>query len=254
VKLFEAGMTTTTQYGLRNAAILDSGATIHIFNEIARFRNYRAAEPGDVIIIGQGHVPVLGYGDVQVQVTRWDNGSSILRLRDVAHCADFATNVVSLDRLNDEGICWDNRADWQCLRREFDGSVICRITKHLGQFVLEYLPPSLDTAALHASHTAFDSWAARPPSQVDGDTWHRRLGHPGSEALQQSVHASTGMKIHGPTMVECDECAKAKITKQIRRTPRDKANEADPGRRIGIDFHGFDTGLCVCVCVYFTPG
>ena len=91
MKLFkEAGMTTTTQYGLRNAAILDSGATIHIFNEIARFRNYRAAEPGDVIIIGQGHVPVLGYGDVQVQVTRWDNGSSILRLRDVAHCADFA--------------------------------------------------------------------------------------------------------------------------------------------------------------------
>jgi hypothetical protein len=244
VKLFkEAGMITTTQYGLRNAAILDSGATIHIFNEIARFRNYRAAEPGDVIIIGQGHVPVLGYGDVQVQVTRWDNGSSILRLRDVAHCADFATNVVSLDRLNDEGICWDNRADWQCLRREFDGSVICRITKHLGQFVLEYLPPSLDRAALHARHAAFDSWAARPPSQVDGDTWHHRLGHPGSEALQQSVHASTGMKIHGPTMVECDECAKAKITKQIRRTPRNKANEADPGRRIGIDFHGFDTGI-----------
>jgi hypothetical protein len=39
----EAGLTSTTQYGLRNAAILDSGATIHIFNEIARFSKYRVA-------------------------------------------------------------------------------------------------------------------------------------------------------------------------------------------------------------------
>jgi hypothetical protein len=68
VRLFrEAGLTAST-YGLRNAAILDSGATIHIFNEIVRFSHYRTAPTGDVIIIGKGQVPVIGYGDVRIEV------------------------------------------------------------------------------------------------------------------------------------------------------------------------------------------
>jgi hypothetical protein len=241
VRLFrEAGLTAST-YGLRNAAILDSGATIHIFNEIVRFSHYRTEPTGDVIIIGKGQVPVIGYGDVRIEV---QNGRRrvILKLRDVAHCPDFVTNVVSLERLNEEGLYWDNRASRQCIRRETDGSVVCQVSRQLGQYVLEYLSPNLGRAALYARHTAFDSWAARIPSEADGETWHQRLGHPGKEALQRTVEACSGIKIRGPALVECDECAKAKITRQIRRAPRNEANEADPGTRIELDFHEFGPG------------
>jgi len=40
-------------------------------------------------------VPILGYGDVTVQVIKLDKSKGILRLKDVAFCIDFNTNLVS---------------------------------------------------------------------------------------------------------------------------------------------------------------
>ncbi|KAJ3557670.1 hypothetical protein NPX13_g9882 [Xylaria arbuscula] len=56
------------QYPLRNLAILDSGGTLHIFNEIVRFLNFRRAKPGDMVIAGDSAVPILGYGEVDINV------------------------------------------------------------------------------------------------------------------------------------------------------------------------------------------
>ena len=225
-------------YALRNAAILDSGATIHIFNNAQRFSNYRKALRGDAITAGEGQMRVEGYGEVDLELKQPCGIRSVMKLRNVAHCPGFQTNVVSLDHLHKQGIHWDDRPAVNCLRRLRDGSIVCQLSGLCRQFVLEYLSPTETDAAMATRRNRFNSWTSRPPSKEDGNTWHHRLGHPGPEALYQTIKATVGGKIRGPTLVECDECAKAKMVKQNRRAPR-KVDDPRPGVRIGLDLHDF---------------
>ena len=83
------------QYPLKNSSILDSGTTIHIFNEITRFLNFRSATDGDFVWAGDSKVAILGYGDIDIEVLRPRNKLHIFRLYDVAYCEGFVTNLVS---------------------------------------------------------------------------------------------------------------------------------------------------------------
>jgi hypothetical protein len=98
------GAFSIDQYPLKNSAILDSGTTIHIFNEITRFVNLRSADTGDFVWAGQHKVPIQGYGNVDIEIKNPVKNSNskeprILRLHDVAFCQDFASNLVSLRHL-----------------------------------------------------------------------------------------------------------------------------------------------------------
>lgn len=55
-------------YPLKHSAILDSGSTIHIFNEVCRFLDYRPAPLGDFVYAGDSPVTIHGYGDVDIRV------------------------------------------------------------------------------------------------------------------------------------------------------------------------------------------
>src|SRR5436190_19199956 len=90
---------------LKDLTILDSGAIIHVFNDLSRFSNFRKAPRGDYLIAGNSHVPILEYGDITL---RPKNGNSrILRLKNVAYCTNFAANLISFSRLMDKGIHWN---------------------------------------------------------------------------------------------------------------------------------------------------
>ena len=56
----------TDEYPLKNSAILDSGTTDHVFNEISQFLNLTAALEGNYLWVGDTKVPILGYGDVDI--------------------------------------------------------------------------------------------------------------------------------------------------------------------------------------------
>jgi hypothetical protein len=49
--------------------ILDSGITLHIFNEFLCLINFRAAQPGDFVWAGDSKVAVLGYGEADIEMT-----------------------------------------------------------------------------------------------------------------------------------------------------------------------------------------
>jgi hypothetical protein len=72
---------------------LDSGTTIHIFNEISRFTNFRTANPGDFVWVGMEKVPIQGYGTIDIMVTGSENNrkrtsKKILPIQNVAYCQD----------------------------------------------------------------------------------------------------------------------------------------------------------------------
>lgn len=229
------------QYPLKNSSILDSGTTIHIFNEISRFIDFRASPPGDYIWAGDNKVRILGYGKVQVRISNKADGKTfILCLRDVAYCPDFACNLVSLFRLHEQGFWWDNRPAVNALCTISDNRQIANLEVHFDQFVLEYLPLGIPKSTFLTRRNNFNSWTKRKPVSADAWRWHLRLGHPGREALEHFVGASTGAKIRGPLTVECDSCGLSKITKQISREKRDF--QQGPGLQLAVDFHDYEKG------------
>jgi hypothetical protein len=90
-------------YPLNNSAILDSGTTLYIFNQISRFYNFRAANPDDYVFAGNTKVRIQGYGEVDIRV-RGPSGVRILRLYDVALCEGFVCNLVLLRLLQRRGM------------------------------------------------------------------------------------------------------------------------------------------------------
>ena len=226
------------QYPLKNSAILDSGTTIHIFNEITRFLNFRTADPGDFVWAGEHKVPIQGYGNLDIEV-QGPKGKRILRLYDVAFCEDFTCNLVSLRQLHKRGLWWDNRPGYNHLRQN-NNSVVAILEDHHDQFVLEYIPENIPRSAFYTRRNIYNSWTERRPAYGDAMKWHLRLGHPGPQALEHLVNCSTGARIRGLTTVECDACGQGKVKRRIRRAPRDL--DEGPGYRLAIDFHDFNRG------------
>ena len=103
---------------LKDLTILNSGAIIHVFNDLSQFYNFRKTPRGDYLIVGDSHVPILGYGDVAL---RLKNGR-ILRLKDVAYYTNFVANLISFSYLINRDIHWNIVEEF--LFRESDSSKI----------------------------------------------------------------------------------------------------------------------------------
>ena len=182
VLFYESAFQAATPYPLKLSTILDSGTTLHIFNDLSRFHNFRKAPRHECVTAGSSEVPILGYGDVNLQVTRPNGSKGTLRLKKVAFCTDFNTNLVSFDLLQQRGYYWNNKGLNNFLARE-DDSVLCKMEKFHGQNVMEYVPLGSGSSAFIASRLPrkrrITSRDPRPDSKGDAKLWHLRLGHPG---------------------------------------------------------------------------
>lgn len=183
-------------YPLINSAILDSGTTIHIFNNRSRFLNMRRAIEGDSVWAGDKRLPITGYGEVDIKIRTINGQRRILRLVDVAHCEKLVCNLVSLRQLRKRGFYWDTRQGITTLRRA-DGSELCAVPELEGQFVLEHIPIYANNAVFAIRRNQFNSWTRRRPRLASARMWHLRLGHPGPEALVHLVNAAEGVRISG---------------------------------------------------------
>lgn len=167
----------------------------------------------------------------------------LLLLEDVAYCPSLLTTLVSLRQLLKKGFYWDTRHKPTAIRRN-DGSPGCKIQDIHGQFVLEYRPLRNHSDSTYSSAFTthkINSRTQRSTKWGTASQWHLRLGHPGPQALEHFVLASQGVKIQGIPTVECISCGKSKLTRQIRRTPRE--NDEKEGERIAIDFHDYQPGI-----------
>jgi hypothetical protein len=124
VLLYESSFSSSTIHPLELSTILDSGTTLHIFNNLSRFTNFRKAPSHHVLTAGDHEVPILGYGDVHITATRPNGDTGTLRLKDAALCTDFATNLVSFRRLREKGYYWNNKGTNNYLARHDD--TVCK--------------------------------------------------------------------------------------------------------------------------------
>ena len=231
---------TVGEYPLRYSTILDSGSTIHIINTKSRFKSIKPTRMGDFLFAGSTKIPIKGYGDVDIQV-EGDTGRAILTLKNAAYCNQFACNITSYRQLEKDGIWWDTRPKEKTLRSA-NGSLVAKIKDIHNQYVLEYRQPGEKYMSPgfndQSVFTANSSTKVRP-SLATAETWHQRLGHPGPQALEHLVNASEGVRIKGIPTTKCDNCATAKIHRQIRRAVR--TDHLVRGERLAVDFHDFET-------------
>ncbi|KAJ3454028.1 hypothetical protein MRS44_018660 [Fusarium solani] len=192
-------------YPLQDSVLLDSGATLHIFRDASRMKTLRAAPPGEFFWSGTTQVTINGYGDAVITLKSPDGSPRRLKLYDVALCTSLTTNLVSFSKLRKRGLWWDTRPGNNCLRRA-DGSHLGEVEETHGQQVLEYREASQSKPCTQAAlitdrvpatrrRNRYTSWTRRRALKGDSLTWHRRLGHPGPEALRYLGSASRGVRL-----------------------------------------------------------
>jgi hypothetical protein len=220
-----AAFLVSQEYPLKHSAILDSGTTIHVFNDLSRFYDVRRAPRDHYVVAGDSWIPILAYGSVDITV------------KDVAFCTDFQCNLVSFDKLRQRGYYWDTRKDL-LLRK--DDSVVCKLDVTDGQRVLEYnwtpeITRSKGAAFVTVRRRRRTSRDPRYDSVANGDLWHLRIGHISQWPLHKLRKTVLGAKLRGPCTTEYEDCAFAKLKRQTSRRPPERPVVRKPCHEIHID-------------------
>jgi hypothetical protein len=140
-----------SDYHLRDGFILDSGASIHVYNRHERMQALRPAGEDDFVYAGNTTVPIEGFGNVIVTVQA-PEGLVKIMLLNVALVPSFHTNITSYDKFHEKGVYWDSERN----RLIQGGQTFCTVEWHYGQWTLEYVTPNGE------SHEAtFPAWSVR---------------------------------------------------------------------------------------------
>jgi transposase InsO family protein len=238
-----ASFSTTPPYQLRNSVILDSAATTHIFNAMHWFEGN--IEPTNTTCYaGKGAEPITGFGTAKISLES-ANGIHYALLSNSAYIPGFNVNIISLRKLNAKGVFWNNEQNF-LYSLDYGREVIwAKLEEKAGQNVIQFrepgdIPTEMDVSAYITQPRierppARGAYSARPihlqPSVTAlGLLWHRRLGHAGPKAIQKltaavlpdahgDAHgdAHRDVKLLGPAIHECEQCAISKITQRISR-------------------------------------
>jgi hypothetical protein len=120
----------------------------------------RLSDPGERLATGNGWIPIMGYGDIEVKAKApAPRNQQTIKLKDVAFIPTFFTNVVSLKRLIKGGIEWLTTEDKLMLGNQ----VFCLVEQRLGQWVLEYNPIQQASTATERPQNGHQPSSCDPP-------------------------------------------------------------------------------------------
>ncbi|KAI9860281.1 MAG: hypothetical protein M1813_006170 [Trichoglossum hirsutum] len=143
-----------SDYKLYRSVILDSGATIHICNDRARFQTFRLAIEEEFLYAEATIVLIEGYSNVTFTAAT-PNSPMKVGLVDTAYVPAFYTTVASLNKFVNKGVHLDTEND--CLQQK--GKTFCMLEQYYSQWTLEFneLPSIFATAQTNISPTK-DIW------------------------------------------------------------------------------------------------
>jgi len=160
---------TASNYELRDSVILDSGTSLHVFNDRARFIS--DIEPTSERVYMGSHIEeVVGYGTAAVTIDH-PKGKRQIQLSGAAFIPGFHTNLVCLNKLNDKGVYWNNKENTLFYG---DNETYAYCGRHCGRNTIEcnelrrYSPEaSFATQSKPVKHSS------KPLlNQAEGHIWH----------------------------------------------------------------------------------
>ena len=78
-------------FSFRDLIILDSDVTIHVFNDLSQFLNFKKTSCDDYLLAACSEISILRYENMILQLKE----DKVLCLKKVIFCTDFVINLVS---------------------------------------------------------------------------------------------------------------------------------------------------------------
>ena len=190
--------------------LYDSGTSHHVVHDLSVIRNARPSNTKRMVLGGGEAHDVLCEGEV------WLRGGplKVVELRSVLCVPSMKVNLLSGHLATEAGHECRQSGD-RCHIIDDKGYLVLEGRKEERLYTLdcELMPAAAPMEA--AAHVA-----------VSAETWHRRLGHPGRDAMKKLAGAE-GLEgcadEHNPT---CDVCMKAKQTRDPFPRSESRATEA----------------------------
>jgi transposase InsO family protein len=183
------------QPNFERAAVLDTGATDHVFNDATYFVELNNIEDRYVVVGGGEKHQVRGVGKVVVEGPQ---GS--VHLTDVLHVPTMCMNLISVSQITTAGA------------QVYLSGAKC-VVKHQGKTVL--VGKKQHKLFLVQIPVKNQTWGLGVCSM---STWHRRLGHLGYDGLQRLVQEKLVQGV--PRLVDdrtskvCEACMKGRQSRQ----------------------------------------
>ncbi|CAL1397307.1 unnamed protein product [Linum trigynum] len=170
--------------------VVDSGATIHVTSKREFFSSYTQGDFG-VVRMGNGNLSkVIGKGEVCLETM---NGTKLL-LKDVRHVPEMHLNLISVDKLDEEGYCNTfHNGQWKLTR----GSLVLAKGKKLSK--------------LYVTEAKISSEIVN--SAENGDTielWHKRLGHMSEKSMAKLAQKKVIVGLDHVHLKKCVDCLAGK--------------------------------------------
>lgn len=206
-----AAMAASTPTGADDDdVLLDSGTSHHIFHKMGVIRNSRPSNTKRVVLGGGESHDVLCEGEV-----RLDGGpQGPIELRSVLCVPSMNVNLLSVNLATEAGHECHQRAG-ECSIIDPNGYMILKGYKRNRLY-------HLDCKAIDAHEIAP---AAEAHAVLSEDMLHRRLGHPGRDAMQKTA-AAAGLEVHADAHdPACGVCMRAKQSREPFRRSESQAEE-----------------------------
>ena len=150
--------------------IIDSGATSHVCSDLSLFCETVSVSGVNVSLPNDTRVEITHTGTVPI--------SHALILHDVLHVPSFKFNLISVSSLLKRNHCSAHFYIDSCFIQEFiQGLTIGRGTLIHNLYILQHANPT--------SSNSMQSSQFSGSLIVDGELWHKRLGHPSTARLQR---------------------------------------------------------------------
>ncbi len=219
--------------------LLDSAASVYVFNIKKRFSNFNRALKSQSLLCGSNVIFIEGWGQISLplKVKSW---IKLLTLNNMAYISNFPLNLVSRDCLQKRGVDWSYRPG----EISKNNQIIGYTQFHGKNYEIGDDKNGGIVFATLASDPSIlrNSWPyQRRYSASNSDNWYRRMGHIGLLGLHILGKECLGLRLQGKKMCQYTHCAMFKISQQVSRRPPSNQSTR-PFQRVYIDWLDLEDG------------
>lgn len=206
--------------------LLDSAADVHVCNDIRLLSHYQER----ATIVGGSTADGVspGRGKIRLHLALEDGSEGVaLTVNNVLYMPNSPCNLVSLGRMNNSGIFYNNE------NKTLYDVKTRRTLAHAQRWRNSYLlkPLNLSDSAVFLTRIDDETYQYPPSTYVTTSneklllsTWHKRLGHLNFLSLKQHLKKLGTDYTDDSNGYTCDSCQRAKATKDYnRRVPQRRA-------------------------------
>ncbi len=197
--------------------LLDSAASVHVFNIKEKFPNFKRALKGQGLLCGSNLISIEGLGQILLPL-KVKSQIKLLTLNNLAYILNFSLNLVSLGCLQKRGLNFSYRSG----KISKNNQIIGYTQFHGNNYKFgddENSEIAFATLATDPTTPKNSQPYKKPNSAATLDTWHRRIGHIGPLRLNMLGKKCLGVRLRGIKMSQCTHCEVSKISQKVSRRP-----------------------------------